>query len=100
MICKVSDFQLAKVLEDDIYEAPEGFKLSIKWAAPEVALFNRYTIKSDVWSFGIFLCETITYGRLPYPGMNNREILENVQTGYILCVQTPQLPRASAQDHD
>ncbi len=28
----------------------------------------RFSIKSDVWSFGIMLTELITYGRIPYPG--------------------------------
>ena len=82
MICKVSDFQQAKVLEDDIYEAPIGFKFPIKWTAPEAALYNRYTIKSDVWSFGIVLYEIIVYGRFPYPGMTNAQVLEALQQGY------------------
>ena len=82
MICKVSDFQQAKVLEDDIYEAPEGSKFPIKWIAPEAALYNRFSIKSDVWSFGIVMYETITYGRFPYPGMTNAEVLKKVDAGY------------------
>lgn len=31
-----------------MYEAKEGTKFPIKWTAPEAALFNRFTIKSDV----------------------------------------------------
>ncbi|XDB53673.1 hypothetical protein AB1E18_007190 [Capra hircus] len=54
----------------------------IKWTAPEAALYGRFTIKSDVWSFGILLTELVTKGRVPYPGMNNREVLEQVERGY------------------
>uniref|UniRef100_A0A7N4V2S1 Tyrosine-protein kinase n=1 Tax=Sarcophilus harrisii TaxID=9305 RepID=A0A7N4V2S1_SARHA len=61
---------------------PQGAKFPIKWTAPEAALFGRFTIKSDVWSFGILLTELITKGRVPYPGMNNREVLEQVERGY------------------
>lgn len=45
-----------------------GAKFPIKWTAPEAALYGRFTIKSDVWSFGILLTELTTKGRVPYPG--------------------------------
>lgn len=48
--------------------APAGAKFPIKWTAPEAALFGKFTIKSDVWSFGILLTELVTKGRVPYPG--------------------------------
>lgn len=47
---------------------PSGAKFPIKWTAPEAALYGRFTIKSDVWSFGILLTELATKGRVPYPG--------------------------------
>ena len=82
LICKVADFGLARVIDEDIYEAHTGAKFPIKWTAPEAAMYNRFTIKSDIWSFGIVLYEIITYGRFPYPGMTNAEVLEKIQTGY------------------
>ena len=39
---------------------------------------DKFSVKSDVWSFGIFIYELITYGAMPYPGMNNREVLQAV----------------------
>ena len=45
-----------------------GAKFPIKWTAPEAALYGRFTIKSDVWSFGILQTELVTKGRVPYPG--------------------------------
>ncbi|XP_033695872.1 tyrosine-protein kinase Fgr isoform X2 [Tursiops truncatus] len=82
LLCKIADFGLARLIEDDEYNPHQGTKFPIKWTAPEAALFGRFTIKSDVWSFGILLTELITKGRVPYPGMNKREVLEQVEHGY------------------
>ena len=58
-------------------------QLPIKWSAPETLLYHRFTIKSDVWSFGILLYEIVTYGRFPYPGMSNAQVLEaTIGQGY------------------
>ena len=81
-IVKVGDFGLARLIVDDHYSAKEGTKFPVKWTAPEAALFNRFTIKSDVWSYGVFLTELVTHGRIPYPGMTNGEVLARVEQGY------------------
>ena len=81
-MCKVADFGLARVIEENEYTAHEGAKFPIKWTAPEAALMNKFSIKSDVWSFGILLTELVTYGRIPYPGMTNAEVLQQVERGY------------------
>ncbi|XP_074917056.1 tyrosine-protein kinase Fgr isoform X2 [Chelonoidis abingdonii] len=82
LVCKIADFGLARLIEDNEYTARQGAKFPIKWTAPEAALYGRFTIKSDVWSFGILLTELVTKGRVPYPGMNKREVLEQVERGY------------------
>ena len=81
-ICKVADFGLARLIEDNEYTAREGSKFPIKWTAPEAAFFNRFSIKSDIWSFGILLSELCTKGRIPYPGMGNAEVIAQVERGY------------------
>ena len=45
-----------------------GAKFPIKWTAPEAAMYGTFTIKSDVWAYGVFLIELVTYGQIPYPG--------------------------------
>lgn len=82
LICKIANFGLAQFLSDDIYEAPSGTRFSPKWAAPEAAIYSHFSIKSDVWSFGIFLYELITDGEFPYLGMSNAQVVEALQTGY------------------
>ena len=67
-IVKIADFGLARLIKEDEYEARVGARFPIKWTAPEAANYSRFSIKSDVWSFGILLTELVTYGRIPYPG--------------------------------
>lgn len=55
---------------------PAGAKFPIKWTAPEAINFGSFTIKSDVWSFGILVMEIVTYGRIPYPGRERAFTLE------------------------
>ena len=43
---------------------------------------HSYTVKSDVWSFGIVLAELVTYGQKPYQGMSNSEVVKSLDKGY------------------
>lgn len=80
---KVADFGLSRITEsDDVYLANEATKFPIKWTAPEAAFERKFSIKSDVWSFGILLYELVTFGRIPYPGMDNRTVLSEIEKGY------------------
>ncbi|KAL8185039.1 UNVERIFIED_CONTAM: hypothetical protein K2H54_035783 [Gekko kuhli] len=81
LCCKVADFGLARVIENE-YLAKEGAKFPIKWTAPEAINYGVFTIKSDVWSFGILLTEVVTYGRCPYPAMSNPEVIKCLELGY------------------
>ena len=74
LIVKISDFSLCGLYVDDECEVHEGAKLPIKWTAPEVIFENKFSIKSDVWSFGILMYEITTFGGIPYPGMLNAEV--------------------------
>ena len=81
-MCKITDFGMARFAPDDFYEAREGAKFPIKWTAPEAAIYQMFTTKSDVWSFGILLVELVTRGAMPYAAMSGSEVLSALQEGY------------------
>ncbi|XP_044622020.1 ephrin type-A receptor 5 isoform X8 [Equus asinus] len=86
LVCKVSDFGLSRVLEDDPEAAytTRGGKIPIRWTAPEAIAFRKFTSASDVWSYGIVMWEVVSYGERPYWEMTNQDVIKAVEEGYRL----------------
>uniref|UniRef100_A0A674MNP6 receptor protein-tyrosine kinase n=1 Tax=Takifugu rubripes TaxID=31033 RepID=A0A674MNP6_TAKRU len=84
--CKVSDFGLSRVLEDDdegTYTT-RGGKIPIRWTAPEAIAYRKFTSASDVWSFGIVMWEVMAFGERPYWDMSNHEVMKTINEAFRL----------------
>ncbi|KAM9820059.1 ephrin type-A receptor 5 [Neosynchiropus ocellatus] len=86
LVCKVSDFGLSRILEDDAEAAytTRGGKIPIRWTAPEAIAFRKFTSASDVWSYGIVMWEVMSYGERPYWEMSNQDVIKAVEESYRL----------------
>ncbi|XP_039376389.1 receptor-type tyrosine-protein kinase FLT3 isoform X1 [Mauremys reevesii] len=83
-VVKICDFGLARdIMNDSNYVIRGNARLPVKWMAPE-SLFDRiYTIKSDVWSYGILLWEIFSLGVNPYPGIQvDSNFYKLIQSGF------------------
>ncbi|KAM4647094.1 ephrin type-A receptor 2 [Amazona ochrocephala] len=86
LVCKVSDFGLSRVLEDDpeATYTTSGGKIPIRWTAPEAISYRKFTSASDVWSYGIVMWEVMSYGERPYWELSNHEVMKAINEGFRL----------------
>uniref|UniRef100_A0A8D3DRD1 receptor protein-tyrosine kinase n=1 Tax=Scophthalmus maximus TaxID=52904 RepID=A0A8D3DRD1_SCOMX len=86
LVCKVSDFGLSRVIDDDpeaVYTTSGG-KIPVRWTAPEAIQYRKFTSASDVWSYGIVMWEVMSYGERPYWDMSNQDVIKAIEEGYRL----------------
>uniref|UniRef100_A0A3Q4HAR2 receptor protein-tyrosine kinase n=1 Tax=Neolamprologus brichardi TaxID=32507 RepID=A0A3Q4HAR2_NEOBR len=81
----VADFGLSKkIYSGDYYRQGRIAKMPVKWIALESLADRVFTVKSDVWAFGVTMWEIATRGMTPYPGVQNHEIYDYLVEGHRL----------------
>uniref|UniRef100_A0A672KRH1 Macrophage-stimulating protein receptor n=1 Tax=Sinocyclocheilus grahami TaxID=75366 RepID=A0A672KRH1_SINGR len=81
---KVADFGMARdVLEKEYYSVQDHrkAKLPVKWMAIESLQTQKFTTKSDVWSFGVLIWEMLTRGASPYPEVDPYDVTHYLLKG-------------------
>lgn len=81
---KISDYAIVRdIYTPNVYRNNTGGQIPVRWMAYEAIFSGEYSIKSDVWSFGILLWEMCSLGRIPYPNiMRTEQLLEELFAGY------------------
>ncbi|XP_066527612.1 tyrosine-protein kinase Tec [Hoplias malabaricus] len=80
-VVKVCDFGMTRYVLDNQYTSSMGSKFPVRWSPPEVLHYQKYSSKSDVWSFGVLMWEVFSEGRTPFGSKTNVEIVEEVTQG-------------------
>lgn len=93
-VAKIANFRYAKILpgESSVLKLPVEH-VHVRWSPPEVLQDGHFSLKSDIWSFGILLTEIITNGQQPYSDIDTKELLQTqVVTNHY------QIPRSQLMD--
>ena len=66
----------------EFYSLPAG-TIPIRWSSHEAIVNNQINIKSNVWSFGIFVWEIVHHCQsYPYPETSDAGVLDKIKQGY------------------
>ncbi|GIY31660.1 insulin-like peptide receptor [Caerostris extrusa] len=94
---KIADFGMCRAMFDsDYYRYNKKGMLPVRWMAPESLIDGLFTPPSDVWSYGVVLYEIITFASVPYQGLSNSEVVENLKNFNTLTVPKGSKPRCEA----
>jgi serine/threonine protein kinase len=92
VVCQVADFGLSRAVaakpeadgeegkEEEYYRSKKG-QFAVRWTAPEAMETNKFSMHSDVWSFGVVMCEIFSDGKRPYNDLNNASVMNTVLKG-------------------
>jgi len=79
---KIADFGLSRNTGDsEYYRKSSNSVVPIKWLAPECIIHQRYTVQTDVWSYGVLLWELTSLGSSPYENINSNDIFLYLKAG-------------------
>nr|CAD7414046.1 unnamed protein product [Timema poppensis] len=82
---KIADFGMSRdVYTCDYYKIGGSRLLPVRWMSPESVLYGRFTLESDVWSYGVVLWEIYSMGKQPYYGHSNEEVVRLILQGIML----------------
>ncbi|XP_046653516.1 BDNF/NT-3 growth factors receptor-like isoform X2 [Daphnia pulicaria] len=85
LVVKIGDFGMSRdIYSSDYYRVGGHTLLPVRWMPPESVMYRKFTSESDVWSFGVVLWEIFSFGKQPWYGYSNQEVIQLVTGGQVL----------------
>jgi len=82
---KISDFGMSRVLYEGNEYVSSSRVFATRWAAPEVIQHRKFSVASDIFSFGTTFWEMLQYGTVPfYECTSESEVATRILQGQLL----------------
>lgn len=52
--------------------------LPLRWLAPESIRGNKFSVYSDIWSYGVLMWEVFTFGNRPFDKLTNAQVVQHI----------------------
>jgi serine/threonine protein kinase len=82
---KIADFGLSRETSDgddrNYYRMKTNRPLPLRWTAPEVVTKLLYSVRSDVYAFGVFVFEVYSFGAFPFAQIKNDQAFSGLLGG-------------------
>lgn len=59
-----TDFGMSRAVGHNEYYTTDDKSIPVKWCAPEVLEYGKFSTQSDCWAFGVVLWEVFSYGKV------------------------------------
>uniref|UniRef100_A0A7E4UP73 Tyrosine-protein kinase n=1 Tax=Panagrellus redivivus TaxID=6233 RepID=A0A7E4UP73_PANRE len=90
---KISDFGLS-LLGMELREKKMK-NVPVRWLAPETLKQGRYTMKTDVWSFGVMMWEIFSFCEVPYHQVaDTKTVRKGVMDGHLKLEDPKDMPKS------
>lgn len=85
MTVKITDVALSRnPFFNDYHRSGNRPPMPLRWMAPEGVLNYRFTVETDIWSFGVLLWEIFSFGARPHDRCTDEEVTERIREHVLL----------------
>ncbi|KAK6172106.1 hypothetical protein SNE40_018058 [Patella caerulea] len=82
---KISDFGMSRdIYLSDYYKVTGSKMLPLRWISPEALDYGTFNTSSDIWAYGVVLWEIFSFGKQPYNGYTNNQVVHLLHHGTLL----------------